>query len=64
MKQVIRCLGCGDLVRYYGSYKVNLQETIRSTFTGAITEHEIEGQICRDCARKAGYKVKREGGEK
>jgi hypothetical protein len=59
MKQAISCIGCGDIVRLNETYKVNVREIIKSPLTGEIKENEIVWRICRDCAKRAGYKVKK-----
>ena len=58
MKVVVRCLGCDMPVRLYGSFKVKMNERVKVMFTGEIKEHELKGNLCRDCATRAGYKVK------
>ena len=56
MKQVVRCLGCGVVTRKYGSFKVQLEETIKLMLTGEVKKETVIGQICRECGYKAGYK--------
>lgn len=56
MKRVVRCVGCGELTRLYGSYAVRVEERTHVTLTGEIKLQEIEGRICKQCAIKAGYK--------
>ena len=58
MKRVIRCVGCSNITRLYGSYKVELKERVLATLTGEIKESVVVGQVCRKCAAEAGYKVK------
>ena len=60
MKQVMRCLGCDKVKRYHRSFKVKIRERTKSILTGEIKEVDMIGQVCRDCARAAGYKVKDE----
>jgi DNA-directed RNA polymerase subunit N (RpoN/RPB10) len=55
MKRVVRCLGCGNIARLYGSFRVELQERIKSPLTGEVKESTVVGQICRKCSREAGY---------
>lgn len=62
MKQVMRCLGCEKVKRVHRSFKVKIVERTKSILTGEIKEVEMVGRVCRDCAAKAGYKVKAEVG--
>jgi RNase P subunit RPR2 len=64
MKRVVRCLGCGKVARFYGSFNVVLKERTPLLLTGEIKEADLKGQLCRGCATLAGYKVKERGGEK
>ena len=58
MKVAVQCLGCGKLIRYYGSFSVRLKERTKVLLTGEVKEQDVVGKICRECAIKAGYKVK------
>lgn len=68
MKIATRCLGCGNVVRWHGSFTVKLRETkiLPPTETkwggggsGPLKyEQEFVGRLCRRCALNAGYKVK------
>ena len=60
MKRVTRCLGCSTVVREQGghSYKVAMQERTTSMLTGKVSVTDVVGRICRECAQRAGYKVR------
>lgn len=59
MKRVVRCLGCSKPVRLYGSFRVKMEEHTKLFLTGETKTEDIVGQLCRDCAELAGYKVKK-----
>jgi hypothetical protein len=52
MKQVIRCLGCNEIKRFYGSYKIRLRERVKNLITGRIKFSLVEGRICKKCSKK------------
>ena len=60
MKQIVRCVGGDHFVGYYKSFKVKAIDRVTNPHTGEIKDVSYEGRLCRDCAQKAGYKVKRE----
>lgn len=55
MKQLVECAGCGKLIRRYGS----LQAEVLRSGQGNPPVFKERVFICRDCAREAGYKVKK-----
>jgi len=57
MKVATRCLGCGKVVRIYGSFSVCLTDRVKHPLTGETKEEKIIGKICRGCAGEAGYKT-------
>ncbi len=60
MKRVVRCLICNKAIGFYKGYKATLVERVKVTLTGEIKEHKLEGKLCIDCSREAGYKVRKE----
>ena len=59
MKRIIRCLNCGNVAKFYGSYIATLTERTTSILTGEIKEQELKGKICRSCYQEI-YKSKHE----
>ena len=57
MKKVTKCVSCDAVVGIYKSYKVHIQDRIKTTLTGEIKEVSYEGRICPECSVRAGYKV-------
>lgn len=57
MKQVVRCGNCGTVIRRNGSFTAQLTE---KPVVNGMQMPEIQRiiKLCRDCASKAGYKVK------
>lgn len=64
MKQVTRCYNCKDIIRLAGSFKAEIKEPsiINGVeFPDMVVKKSIS--LCRECAGKAGYKVKEKGGD-
>jgi hypothetical protein len=57
-KRIAKCLSCNKTVRYYDSYMATMEARTVATLTGEIKLQEVQGKICRKCAKSAGYKVK------
>jgi hypothetical protein len=59
MKQVILCQGCGTIIRKMGSYTALLTRNVNvGGYTVPNQVEQVKVNLCRDCTRKAGYKVK------
>ena len=58
MKQVTRCANCQQIVKKLGSFNAMLEE--EEIIGGVKTGKEVKKKVnlCRPCAKKAGYKVK------
>ncbi len=64
MKSAIICFNCKKLKKFSESYavKITIYEYKQITVGVVITSeefHEVKARICRLCAKKAGYKVKK-----
>jgi len=60
LKRAIFCLGCGKIKRLSKSYQVKIEGFVKEPLTGNFKElKNIQTRICRDCAKEAGYVVKR-----
>ena len=59
MKQAIRCIGCDTVTRINETYKVNVKEIATNPHTGEKKEQEFQWRVCRNCAKSAGYKVRK-----
>lgn len=59
MKQLVRCVGCNKVVGFYKSYKAMVTETPIDENGKRLAEQKYEGKICIECARRAGYKIRR-----
>jgi len=67
MRKLIRCSGgCDQLVSYYQTYKAKITDfhVMQGLPRSSATEIEYIGRICRSCAEKAGYTIKRKKKEK
>ena len=53
MKKVSKCFNCGNVIRTYGSFTAKLEEP--ELVNGRLIDVI---KLCRDCSKKAGYKVK------
>ena len=59
MKQVVRCGNCNNIIKRNGSFTAMLTEM--PTVNGMkMPEIKLTIKLCRECAAKAGYKVKGE----
>ena len=61
MKQVIKCSGCETIIRKAGSFNAEISEIGVVTDQFGMSERKLmktKVSLCRECARKAGYKVK------
>ena len=59
MRQVSRCISCGNLVGQYKSYKAHMREMIKVFLTGEMKEVEYLGRVCKNCLGVAGYIIKK-----
>ena len=59
MKQVVRCGNCNTIIKRNGNFTAMLTEM--PTVNGMkMPEIKLTIKLCRECARKTGYKVKNE----
>lgn len=61
MKKVTRCYNCKNIIRIAGSFNAQIEEVTVVTDQFGISERKLiksKITLCRECANKAGYKVK------